>query len=57
MAAKHEVLTTQEPSGEEHGEDAQNRLKDALHEDTTVLPDLALLQKNQKGVDPETGLP
>ena len=43
--------------GEDQGEDAQKHLTEALHEDTTALPDLTLLHKNQKPIDPETGLP
>merc|ERR1711954_31 len=61
--AKHEVLChTRALSkvfqiGEAHGEANQDRVRDALHEDRTILPDLVLTQKNQKPLCKETKLP
>ena len=43
--------------GETHGEKNQTRVKKALHEDITVIPNLTILQKDHKLVDPDTGLP
>ena len=63
MLSKEEVLShTRVLShvfrvGETHGEKNQNRVKKALHEDITVVPNLTILQKDHKPVDPETGLP
>ena len=43
--------------GEEQSDSSKDRLTDALHEDSTILPDMIVQQKTHKPIDPKTGLP
>ena len=44
-------------SGQEIGESNQTRLREANNEDRTVIPNVILLHKNQKSLDPKTNQP
>ena len=57
VLAHTRALTNVFNMGEDMGEKGQNRLKRALHEDISVIPNLILNQKDHKDVDKDTGLP
>ena len=43
--------------GQDHGEKEMSRIKNALHEDSSIVPNLIITQKDHKPIDPNTGLP
>ena len=57
IKSKVRVLSQMLGVGQAHGVKNETRLKKALHEDITAVPDLTLRQKDHKEADPNTGIP
>ena len=57
VLAHTKVLSNVFNVGQAHGDKAQTRLKNALHENISVIPNLTMHQKDHKDLNPQTGLP